>query len=94
MANKKKRTKSKVYCFVGDMTSETGVFHECLKYAQNFKLPIHFIIENNKISVCTDTFKTWGQKKSSYYKSNNKFITYYEYKSKYPHSGAGVRIDF
>ena len=25
---------------------------------------------------------------------NKKFITYYKYKSKYPHAGAGVRVQF
>ena len=38
------KKKSKVYCFVGDMTSETGIMHESLKYAENFNLPIKFII--------------------------------------------------
>ena len=25
---------------------------------------------------------------------NKKFITYYKYKNKYPHAGAGVRVQF
>mgnify|MGYP003316562543 CR=1 FL=1 len=33
----------KVYCFMGEMTAETGIAHECIKYSRNFKLPIHFI---------------------------------------------------
>ena len=37
------------------MTSETGIMHESLKYAENFNLPIKFIIEDNNLSVCTDT---------------------------------------
>ena len=45
------------------MTSETGIAHECIKYSRNKKLPIHFIVEDNGKSVCTDTRKTWSQKK-------------------------------
>ena len=36
---------------MGDMTSETGIMHECYKYAVNHKLPIHFVIEDNGVSV-------------------------------------------
>jgi TPP-dependent pyruvate/acetoin dehydrogenase alpha subunit len=77
------------------MTSETGIAHECIKYAINFNLPIHFVIEDNNQSVCTDTRKTWRQKKLTFEKyKNKKFITYYKYKNKYPHAGAGVRVQF
>ena len=86
-------TNSKVYCFLGDMTSETGIAHETIKYCLNFKLPIHFVIEDNNLSVCTDTRKTWGMQTLSYQK-NNKFFTYYKYKSVYPHAGAGKRVQF
>ena len=37
------------------MTSETGIAHETIKFSINKKLPIHFIIEDNEKSVCTDT---------------------------------------
>ena len=32
-ALKIKKSKNKVLCFVGDMTSETGIVHECIKYS-------------------------------------------------------------
>ena len=54
---KLKKKKSKVYCFIGDMGSETGIAHECIKFSSNFKLPINFIIEDNNLSVCSDTKK-------------------------------------
>jgi TPP-dependent pyruvate/acetoin dehydrogenase alpha subunit len=98
-----------VYCFVGDMTSETGCFFENWKYAANFDLPITFIVEDNGVSVCTDTKKTWGVEKLTYEQTHqtktlvngklellpvNKVI-YYSYKSKYPHAGhGGGRITF
>ena len=90
---KKKKTKQKVYCFVGDMTSETGIMAEVVKYSKNHKLPIHFVVEDNSLSVCTDTKKTWKMKKISFQK-NNKYVSYYKYKLKYPHAGAGVRVEF
>ena len=91
---KRKRSMNKVYCFMGDMTSETGIAHETIKFSISKKLPIHFIIEDNAKSVCTDTRKTWSLKKLSYEKKNNKFITFYKYKLKYPHAGAGKRVQF
>ena len=86
---------NKVYCFMGEMTSETGAAHECIKYARNHKLPIHFIIEDNGKSVCTDTKATWAMDKMSYEGVNDEYVTYYKYNlDKYPHAGAGVRVQF
>ncbi len=84
----------KVYCFMGEMTAETGIAHESIKYSRNFKLPIHFIVEDNEKSVCTDTRKAWNQKKLTYEDVLDDYVTYYHYKSKYPHAGAGKRIQF
>mgnify|MGYP001253314724 CR=1 FL=1 len=94
MSLKRKKSKDKVYCFIGDMTSETGIAHECIKYAINYDLPIKFIIEDNNLSVCTDTLKIWKMKNLTYSKIKNKFITYYKYNNKYPHAGSGKRIQF
>ena len=94
MSLKKKKSRNKVYCFIGDMTSETGIAHECIKYSRNKNLPIHFIVEDNRKSVCTDTRKTWSKKKLTYENVSDKFVTYYEYKLKYPHAGAGKRVQF
>lgn len=86
---------NKVYCFMGEMTSETGAAHECIKYSINHNLPIHFIIEDNGKSVCTDTRKTWGSEKLTYEDINNEYVTYYRYNlNKYPHAGAGIRVQF
>ncbi len=83
-----------VHCFLGDMTAETGIAHECIKYSTNFDLPIRFIIEDNGKSVCTDTFETWGMAESSFSRTTNKKVLYYRYESRYPHAGAGVRVEF
>lgn len=86
---------NRVYCFLGDMTSETGVAHECIKYARNYRLPIRFIVEDNGKSVCTDTRDAWGCETLSYENINDDFVTYYRYdSSKYPHAGSGTRIQF
>ena len=94
MSLKRKKLKNKVYCFIGDMTSETGIAHECIKYSRNKNLPIHFIVEDNRKSVCTDTRKVWSKKKLIYENVSDKFVTYYKYKLKYPHAGAGQTIQF
>lgn len=86
---KRQNSNNKVIVFVGDMTSMTGVFNECYVYAKNFGLPIIFVVENNGLSVCTDTLKSWG---TTYF--TPKGDTYFDYKSKWPHAGAGQRIQF
>ena len=92
---KRKGGTNKVYCFMGDMTSETGMAHECIKYSQNHELPIHFIIEDNAQSVCTDTKDAWACNELTYETSTSDYITYYKYdSSKYPHAGSGKRIQF
>ena len=94
LSYKNKKKKNKVYCFIGDMTSETGIAHECIKYSINKKLPIKFIIEDNEKSVCTDTRKVWSQKKLSFEKYSSKYVYYYKYHLKFPHAGAGKRVQF
>ena len=89
MANKRKKSKNLVWVFVGDMTYETGVFHECYKYAKNFKLPIKFVVEDNNLSTNTPTTKTWKVKSKI-----KKDILYYKYKRKFPHHGTGNWILF
>ena len=86
--------KERVWCFLGDMTSETGSAHECIKYVQNHELPVHFVIEDNGKSVCTDTRETWGVDTLTYENADNPYVTYYQYETKYPHAGAGQRVQF
>jgi TPP-dependent pyruvate/acetoin dehydrogenase alpha subunit len=83
-----------IYCFVGDMTSETGSFEECYKYVRNHDLPVKFIIEDNGKSVCTDTRKTWNTVRLTREGLINKNLYYYKYETKWPHAGAGQRVQF
>jgi pyruvate dehydrogenase E1 component alpha subunit len=60
MAIKRKGEDRRVFCFVGDMVSQSGIFHETKKYAFMFDLPVTFIIEDNLLSVRTPTREVWG----------------------------------
>jgi TPP-dependent pyruvate/acetoin dehydrogenase alpha subunit len=92
---KKQNKKEKVYLFTGDMGAETGSFHEALKYAVNFDLPIEFVVEDNGVSVVTDTKKTWNAK-DPWFKDTRfeEKVTYYQYENGWPHSGVGAKIAF
>jgi len=90
---KRKKGTNHVWCFVGDMASETGTFFENWKYSVNHDLPITFVIENNNKSVCTITSEVWNTNEL-FFKNEKRKIIYYEYESKYPHAGSGKRIQF
>lgn len=81
---------NRVHCFLGDMTAETGAFHECEKYARWHDLPVRWIIEDNNRSVCTDTMEVWGRQSSFCEWSTE----YFAYDLTYPHAGAGRRVQF
>jgi pyruvate dehydrogenase E1 component alpha subunit len=85
---------ARVHCFVGDMTAETGIAHEAIKYSRNHRLPIRFIVEDNAKSVCTDTRSAWNQPTLSFEGVRDDYIHYYRYETRYPHAGAGVRVQF
>ena len=94
MSIKRRGEKARVHCFLGEMTSETGMFHECLKYSTNHQLPIRFIMEDNDKSVYTDTREVWNQPTLTYENTRHPLMVYYKYKSKYPHYGTGIRVAF
>ena len=79
----------KVWCFIGDMTFETGIFYEAYKYATNFKLQLQFVVEDNNLSTNTPTDETWGSKRNIPHD-----VIYYKYKSRFPHHGTGSWILF
>jgi TPP-dependent pyruvate/acetoin dehydrogenase alpha subunit len=87
-----KRTggKERVWAFLGDMTAKTGMYHECVVYAQGFDLPIKFVIENNNLSVCTPTQEVWGSQEG--WRTDR--VIGFNYTLPFPHSGAGKRINF
>ena len=84
---------AKVHCFMGDMTAETGIAHECIKYACGHDLPIQFHLEDNGLSVCTDTRESWGLVTPTV--TSNPKVDYFRYTpGRYPHAGAGQRVQF
>jgi hypothetical protein len=109
LAEKLNGTSNHVWCFVGDMSAETGHFHEAYKYARNTNLPITFIVESNDLSVLTPTNDIW-KREIPYYIDNTAEcidilyndgiyqqanLIYYKYTNiKYPHAGAGKRVQF
>jgi pyruvate dehydrogenase E1 component alpha subunit len=98
LAIKRKKEDRHVWCFIGDMTAESGLFYENAKYAELHKLPITFVVEDNGQSVGTPTDVVWGYDKSQqdpeYVKHNRSNIIYYKYEKKWPHVGAGKWVTF
>jgi|TARA_B100000508_G_scaffold133148_1_gene122757 TPP-dependent pyruvate/acetoin dehydrogenase alpha subunit len=89
MSIKMKGEDNKVWCFVGDMTFESGLFYETYKYARNFQLPLEFVVEDNNLSTNTPVDETWGGKQTV-----PADVFYYEYKSDFPHHGTGTWVLF
>ena len=89
MAIKKKKSNKQVWCFVGDMSFETGIFYETYKYSRFNNLPLNFVIEDNGVSTNTPTISAWGGKSKL-----PRDVIYYKYKRKYPHHGTGKWILF
>jgi TPP-dependent pyruvate/acetoin dehydrogenase alpha subunit len=88
-AIKKSGGTDKVWCFIGDMCFETGIFYEVHKYARNFDLPLYFVVEDNGISTYTPTEATWNVKRDI-----PSDVVHYSYKSRFPHYGSGKWVAF
>jgi len=93
-AEKLKNSGNKVWCFIGDMTSETGIAQTCIRYAETHDLPITFVVEDNGLSVLTNTRSVWASSTLRFNERQSSKVRFFEYKSKYPHAGAGVRVQF
>jgi TPP-dependent pyruvate/acetoin dehydrogenase alpha subunit len=89
MSNKRKGINDTVWCFVGDMTFETGTFMENYKYSKNFDLPIKFVVEDNGVSTNTPTIDTWNKKSEI-----PEDVIWYQYKKEWPHYGTGKWVIF
>ena len=90
LAIKMRQTYEHVWLFVGDMVAESGIVYEVEKYAANFHLPLTVVVEDNGVSVCTKTADAWGVITPSILKRR----IHYKYQSRYPHAGAGQRVQF
>ena len=92
---KRQNKRGRAFLFCGDMSAETGIFHEAVKYAVNFDLPVVFIVCDNGLSVMTKTREVWGCN-DPWFKGTKyeKKIIYFKYTNGYPHSGLGKLIKF
>ncbi len=81
-AVKRSGSGERVWCFIGDMAARGGLYHECVQYASGHALPITFIIEDNGLSVSTNTEASWGIK-------NDLDVRRYSYKLGWPHVATG-----
>lgn len=78
---------SHVWCFIGDMGSTTGAFHEAQQYARGRDLPITFIIEDNGLSCDSPTTFCWGSPVDE-----RLHIRRYRYERTRAHIGAGKLV--
>ena len=87
----RRQERGRVYCFVGDMTARSGIYHETVIYAKGRKLPIRFIVENNRKSVLTDTCEAWGlpPDAAGFWGHES-----YSYELTWPHVGIGKWVSF
>ena len=101
LAAKLKGTTERVWCWTGDMSANTGAWSEAYRYSVAQDLPITFVVEDNELSVLTPTSEVWGSDRwylpvagrCNWYE--NRHLIYYRYhNNKYPHAGAGVRVQF
>jgi pyruvate dehydrogenase E1 component alpha subunit len=91
---KLKSVDERVWCFLGDMVSESGIAEVSFKFSERFELPITFVIEDNNRSVCSDTRQVWNSLNLNHQKTQYGNVISYSYRSKYPHAGAGIRVQF
>ena len=82
MGLKMRNISEHVWCFVGDMCAEMGVFDESVKYAERNDFPITFVVEDNGLSVVTPTQEVWGL-----LPRRSKIIRYEYRNTRYPHAG-------
>ncbi len=80
---------ARVHCFIGDMSAESGIVHESMKYAARNRLKVKWYVEDNGKSVCTDTQQSWGEHSEAV-----PDMSRYEYVLTRPHSGIGKWVRF
>ena len=91
MALKWKGINDKVWCFVGDMAAEMGIFYECVKYCARHHLRVVFWVEDNGLSTNTPTQEVWGGEWTG---SVHKHYLRYEYERVLPHINVGKFVVF
>lgn len=84
-----------VWAFIGDMAAESGIAHECIKYAARHWLKLDVVIEDNGLSTNTPTQKVWGDVRVMGYDGARRKSTHtYKYSRQWPHTGVGQWVSF
>jgi TPP-dependent pyruvate/acetoin dehydrogenase alpha subunit len=95
--SRKYQNDKKVFCFIGDMTYRAGIAKESISYTRNFNLPVTWVVEDNMMSVKTNTRDAWGEGKDplldapGWLEDN---VYYYSYHAPLPHQGSGKWVVF
>ena len=90
LALKRKKSRRKVWCFIGDGAEDEGHFYEAARYVEGHNLPCTFIIEDNDYSVDTPKKVRYGNSEIRW----GKHVIRYNYKRTFPHAGIGKFITF
>ena len=90
-ALKRKGSKQKVWCFVGDGTEDNGHLYEAIRYVDGWDLPCTFVIENNDRSVEASNSERWGT--AGDYEWSSPSVLKYKYEITYPHARKPGMID-
>ncbi len=85
-ALKRKGSKQKVWCFIGDGAEDEGHFYEAARYVDGWQLPCTFIIEDNNRSVSASKTERYG---NPIFVWPNYCVRRYSYVPTYPHGGNG-----
>jgi deoxyxylulose-5-phosphate synthase len=90
LALKRKGSKQKVWCFVGDGTEDTGHFAEAVRYVEGFDLPCEFVIEDDGFAVEASKQVRWGSGTSPSWPN---CVRRYHYTKSRPHIRTGNFAD-
>lgn len=89
-ALKRKGSKQRVWCFVGDGIEDTGHFAEAVRYVDGFDLPCTFVIEDDNMAVECPKERRWGTNKDLKWPS---CVVRYHYTKSRPHIRTGNFAD-
>ena len=84
---------SHVWCFLGDAAADSGHVWEAIRYADDYHLPVTFVLEDNQFSCDTPYTARWTTKLMKQYVQFGN-VEYYKYKRIYPHVGVGQWVSF
>jgi TPP-dependent pyruvate/acetoin dehydrogenase alpha subunit len=87
LAEQRKQTNARVFCFIGDGAEDNGHFWEAVRYANSKCLPLFFLIEDNDRQVDTSFQERWSDWRRPQYPKN---VVRHCYHPAFPHGGAGL----